>query len=196
MAIVRATFVTDIGHSLREGFYMFWETLWALVLGFGLSGAVQAFVSRDEMQRRLGDHRPARGRPSVALRGRLVVMLVCRRGDGEVPVRPRARTSSPRWCSCSPRPTWSSSSASCSLVLIGWQFVAAEFVGGAIMIVLLVLAGGLWFRGRALAEAHKVAEASSGDHAHHRSERRNASVSAGALDRVARPVGRTPPATR
>ena len=24
---------------------MFWETLWALVLGFGLSGAVQAFVS-------------------------------------------------------------------------------------------------------------------------------------------------------
>ena len=38
---------------------MFWETLWASGLGFGLSGAVQAFVSRDEMQRRLGDHRPA-----------------------------------------------------------------------------------------------------------------------------------------
>src|SRR4051812_47791362 len=37
---------------------MFWETLWALVLGFGLSGAVQAFVSRAEMQRALGDHRP------------------------------------------------------------------------------------------------------------------------------------------
>ncbi|HVU73638.1 MAG TPA: permease, partial [Mycobacteriales bacterium] len=37
---------------------MFWETLWALVLGFALSGAVQAFVSREEMQRALGDHRP------------------------------------------------------------------------------------------------------------------------------------------
>jgi len=36
----------DIGDSLREAFFMFWETLWALVLGFGLSGAVQAFVSR------------------------------------------------------------------------------------------------------------------------------------------------------
>ena len=35
-----------IGDSLREAFFMFWETLWALVLGFGLSGAVQAFVSR------------------------------------------------------------------------------------------------------------------------------------------------------
>lgn len=48
----------DVGDSLREGFFMFWETLWALVLGFGLSGAVQAFVSKEEMQRVLGDHRP------------------------------------------------------------------------------------------------------------------------------------------
>ena len=50
--------MTDIWHSLREAFFMFWETLWALVLGFGLSGAVQAFVSKEEMQRVMGDHRP------------------------------------------------------------------------------------------------------------------------------------------
>ena len=37
---------------------MFWETLWPLVFGFSLSGAVQAFVSHQAMQRRLGDHRP------------------------------------------------------------------------------------------------------------------------------------------
>ena len=37
---------------------MFWETLWPLILGFGLSGAVQAFVSRESMQQKLGDHRP------------------------------------------------------------------------------------------------------------------------------------------
>src|SRR5205085_5385914 len=47
-----------IGRSLSDGAGMFWETLWALVLGFGLSGAVQAFVSRADMQRALGDHRP------------------------------------------------------------------------------------------------------------------------------------------
>ena len=47
-----------IGKSLLEGFYMFYETFWALVLGFGLSGAVQAFVSKAEMQGALGDHRP------------------------------------------------------------------------------------------------------------------------------------------
>ncbi|MHB1534994.1 MAG: permease [Acidimicrobiales bacterium] len=38
---------------------MFWDTAWALVLGFGLSGAVQAFVSRQSMQTKLGNHRPA-----------------------------------------------------------------------------------------------------------------------------------------
>src|SRR5712691_6105757 len=48
---VAAISVGDVGASVREGFFMFWETLWALVLGFGLSGAVQAFVSKDDMQR-------------------------------------------------------------------------------------------------------------------------------------------------
>src|ERR1700741_1449791 len=48
----------DIGDSLREAFFMFWETLWALILGFTLSGMVQAFVSKEDMQRELGDPRP------------------------------------------------------------------------------------------------------------------------------------------
>src|SRR5271154_4992507 len=47
-----------IGRSLREGFFMFWETLWALILGFTLSGAVQAFVSRGSVEEKLGAHRP------------------------------------------------------------------------------------------------------------------------------------------
>ena len=53
------TGLTAIGNSFYEAFSMFWETLWALVLGFGLSGAVQAFVSRGQMRRVLGSHRPA-----------------------------------------------------------------------------------------------------------------------------------------
>jgi hypothetical protein len=54
-----ATFLVDITRGLREGLYMFWETLWALVLGFTLSGVVQAFVPRERMRAKLGDHRPA-----------------------------------------------------------------------------------------------------------------------------------------
>src|SRR5204863_7812094 len=48
----------DVAHSFREAFFMFWVTLWVLILGFGLSGAVQAFVSRSEMERRLGCRGP------------------------------------------------------------------------------------------------------------------------------------------
>ncbi len=56
-----------IGQSLSEGFGMFWETLWALVLGFALSGAVQAFVSRAEMQRALGGRTSSGGHGSDCL---------------------------------------------------------------------------------------------------------------------------------
>src|SRR2546429_9837981 len=34
---------------------MFWEILWALILGFALSGAVQAVISKKEMRRLLPD---------------------------------------------------------------------------------------------------------------------------------------------
>ena len=48
-----------IGRSLREAFFMFWETLWPLILGFGISGAIQAFVSRESMQQKMGRLSPA-----------------------------------------------------------------------------------------------------------------------------------------
>jgi hypothetical protein len=35
---------------LCEAFFMFWETLWPLILGFGLSGVVQAFVPKHRME--------------------------------------------------------------------------------------------------------------------------------------------------
>src|SRR5262249_54470319 len=57
-AVVFASAFADIGDSLREAFFMFWATLWALILGFALSGAVQAFVGKEDLERVLGDHRP------------------------------------------------------------------------------------------------------------------------------------------
>ncbi len=39
-------------------FAIFWEILWALILGFALSGVVQAVVSRKEMVRLLPDDSP------------------------------------------------------------------------------------------------------------------------------------------
>jgi uncharacterized membrane protein YraQ (UPF0718 family) len=37
---------------------MFWEILWPLILGFGLSGVVQAVVSNGEMSKLLPDDSP------------------------------------------------------------------------------------------------------------------------------------------
>src|SRR6266849_3698878 len=54
--------ITAISHavweSLSMAFAMFWEILWALILGFGLSAVVQAVVSKREMTRLLPDDSP------------------------------------------------------------------------------------------------------------------------------------------
>ncbi len=158
--------VTDIGHSVREAFYMFWDTLWALVLGFGLSGAVQAFVSRESMQRRLGDHRPG----SLA-RASLYGMAS---SSCSYAASAMAKSLFARGADFLASVVFMFASTNLVfelglvlVVLIGWQFIAAEFIGGVVMIVLLALAGGLWFRGRALAEAHTMAEGEQGGDLHH-----------------------------
>src|SRR5438128_8823199 len=45
-------------HALSMAFAMFWEILWPLILGFALSGVVQAVVSKKEMSRLLPDDSP------------------------------------------------------------------------------------------------------------------------------------------
>jgi hypothetical protein len=157
MNLASAVWIADIGRSLRAAFFMFWVTLWPLILGFGLSGAVQAFISRDAMQRRLGDHRP----PAVT----------------------RASVYGMVSSSCSYAASALSKSlfvkgadfiaanvfmfASTNLVielgivlavLMGWQFAASEFVGGIIMIVLLVAVGSLYLRGRLVVQARQRLE--------------------------------------
>src|ERR1051325_10548483 len=47
-----------IGTAFREAFNMAWEVLWPLILGFALSGAVQAVASHKSMARLLGDASP------------------------------------------------------------------------------------------------------------------------------------------
>ena len=70
--------------ALRMAFAMFWEIFWALVLGFGISGAVQAVVSKKEMTRLLPDASPsslvkalALGADAVAIGTAALVALNC-----------------------------------------------------------------------------------------------------------------------
>jgi uncharacterized membrane protein YraQ (UPF0718 family) len=166
LALSAGAFSDDIGRSLKEAFFMFYETAWALVLGFGISGAVQAFVSRGAMQRRLPDHGP--------------VSVVRASFYGAISSSCSYAASSTAKSLFQKGADFVASMvfmfASTNLVvelgvvlavLIGWQFVAAEFVGGAIMIALLAVLGGLFLRGKALDEARRRVEDASADHPGH-----------------------------
>ena len=50
--------LAEIGQAFWIAFAMFWEILWPLILGFGLSGVVQAVVSKGEMSKLLPDDSP------------------------------------------------------------------------------------------------------------------------------------------
>jgi hypothetical protein len=127
-----------VGRSLAEGLAMFWDTLWALVLGFGLSGAVQAFVSRGQMQQALGDHR-SRTVVKAGLLG--VVSSSCSYAASAL-----AKSLFVRGADFTAAMVFMFASTNLVVelglvlwLLIGWQFALAEFVGGAIMIALLAV---------------------------------------------------------
>src|SRR5437588_13044328 len=57
----------QILRAFGMAFAMGWEILWPLILGFTLSGVVQAVVSHQEMARLLPDDRPATIAKALAL---------------------------------------------------------------------------------------------------------------------------------
>ena len=150
--------LVDVGHSLREGFFMFWETLWALVLGFGLSGAVQAFVSKDDMQRVMGDHGPG---SVLRASGFGMVSSSC-----SYAATAMAKSLFQKGADFVSSMVFMFASTNLVielgvvlLILMGWQFAAAEFIGGPIMIVLLALVGGFIFNRRVTEPARQRLQA-------------------------------------
>ncbi|TML89285.1 MAG: YHS domain-containing protein [Actinobacteria bacterium] len=142
MNILAASAPVWVERSLREGFFMFWETLWPLVLGVGLSGAVQAFVSHEQMERMMGDHRPA----AVARASGLgMVSSSC-----SYAATAMAKSLFAKGADFIDAMIFMFASTNLVVelgivlvILMGWQFAVAEFVGGPIMILLLALTGGL-----------------------------------------------------
>jgi len=165
--------LTDIWHGLDEAFFMFWETLWALVLGFALSGAVQAFVSRGEMRKALGDHRPATLAKSSFFG---MVSSSCSYAASAL-----AKSLFSRGADFTASMVFMIASTNLVVelgivlwLLIGWQFALAEFVGGAIMIILLGLVLPRVIPQREISRARdnlnpdtSAAEDSANPHAHH-----------------------------
>jgi hypothetical protein len=143
---------------------MFWETLWPLILGFTLSGAVQAFVSREAMQAKMGDHGPA-----AVVRASSYGMAS---SSCSYAASAMAKSLFVKGADFVAASVFMVASTNLVIelgivlvVLMGWQFAVSEFVGGVVMIVLLAFVGGLWLRGRLVVEARQRLSSDSG-HGH------------------------------
>src|SRR5262245_14742082 len=135
---------------------MFWVTLWPLILGFTLSGAVQAFAPRKDMERVMGDHRAR----AIARAGGLgMVSSSC-----SYAATAMGKSLFQKGADFVTAMIFMFASTNLVLeigivlvVLMGWEFAAAEFVGGPIMIVLLALSGSFVISARIVTQARKRA---------------------------------------
>jgi uncharacterized membrane protein YraQ (UPF0718 family) len=130
--------VGAIGDALRFAFGMTWEVLWALILGFALSGAVQAVVSKQQMRRLLPDDSP---RTLAVATGLGAASSSCSYAAVAL-----ARSLFRKGANFTAAMAFQFASTNLVIelgiilaVLIGWQFTAADFVGGLIMIALMAL---------------------------------------------------------
>jgi YHS domain-containing protein/uncharacterized membrane protein YraQ (UPF0718 family) len=148
------SFLNTVADSLTEGFFMFWETFWALVIGFTLSGIVQSFVSREEMRRALGDHRP-RTIVKTSLWG--MASSSCSYAASAL-----AKSLFQRGADFTSAMVFMFASTNLVIelgivlwLLMGWQFALAEFIGGAIMIALFAALAPRIFPARELQAARE-----------------------------------------
>src|ERR1700738_95018 len=119
--------------ALVEAFNMAWEVLWPLVLGFALSGAVQAVVSHKSMVRLLGDDSP-RSLTFATLFG--IASSSCSYAAVAL-----ARSLFVKGASFTAAMVFELASTNLVVelgiilvVLMGWPFAAAEYIGGLFMV--------------------------------------------------------------
>ncbi|MFM0480341.1 permease [Paraburkholderia strydomiana] len=130
--------VTALGHALWMAFTMLWQIFWGLSLGFLFSAVIEVVVSKSEMSKLLPDASPRSltiasllGAASSSCSYAAVAMArsIVRKG-GDFTSAMAFQFAATNLVLELGVLMW---------VLISWQFAAAEFIGGPIMIVVLVL---------------------------------------------------------
>ncbi|GAA1244264.1 permease [Kitasatospora nipponensis] len=146
-----------IRHALSITASMTWEITWALILGFALSAVVQAVVRTSTVARLLGDHRP-RTLAVASLLG--IASSSCSYAAVAL-----ARSLFRRGADFTAAMAFQIASTNLVVelgvilaLLMGWQFTAAEFVGGPVMIAVLALLLRRLMSGRLLREAGAQAD--------------------------------------
>jgi uncharacterized protein len=146
-----------VEHALMLAGSMTWEILWALILGFLLSAVVQAVVRRSTIVALLGDDRP---RTLAIAAGLGAASSSCSYAAVAL-----ARSLFRKGAHFTAAMAFEIGSTNLVVelgiilaLLMGWEFTAAEFVGGPLMIVILAVLFRLFVRSRLIDAAREQAE--------------------------------------
>ncbi len=153
--------VAAVGHEIVRALSftagMTWEILWALILGFTLSAVVQAVVSKREMRRLMPDDS---AKTLLVATGLGAASSSCSYASVAL-----ARSLFKRGADFTAAMVFEFASTNLVFelgivmaLLLGWQFVAGEFVGGPLMIVLLVLLFRIFLKRQLVDEARQEAD--------------------------------------
>lgn len=143
--------------ALSMAFGMFWEILWALIVGFSISAAVQAVVSKSEMARLLPNDSfrtcaKATGLGAASSSCSYASVAIARsifRKGGDFTAAMAFEFASTNLVF---------ELGIILVILMGWEFAAAEFIGGPIMILMLILLFRLFLKKRMVEQARAEAE--------------------------------------
>ena len=148
--------ITALGHALWMAYAMLWEILWPLILGFGLSAVVQAVVSKSEMTNLLPNDSPK----SLAI----ACGLGAASSSCSYAAVALARSIFRKGANFTAAMAFQLASTNLVaeltiiiIVLMGWQFAAAEFLGGPLMVVLMALLFRMFLSHKLVAEARAEA---------------------------------------
>ena len=136
---------------------MGWEILWPLILGFLVSGIIQALIRTDQITKWMDNDSP---RAISVATGLGALSSSCSYAAVAL-----ARALFRKGASFSAAMAFEIASTNLVVELglilafvMGWQFTVAEFVGGPIMIILIALGFRLWMRGKIVDAARQQAE--------------------------------------
>ena len=157
--------LNTIAEGLEQSFLMAYEVWWALVLGFAISGIVQAWVPRERIQATLSGGGP---KPIAWATGLGAASSSCSYAAIAI-----AKSLFQKGASAASALAFQFASTNLVWelglvlwVLIGWQFTLAEYVGGAIMIVLMSVLLRAFVSPRLEEQARRHAQAADAGHQH------------------------------
>ena len=183
--------MSAVGDALAMAGSMGWEILWALILGFFLSAAVEAVVRKETVSRWIGNDRP---RSLAVATGLGAASSSCSYAAVAL-----ARSLFRKGANFTAAMAFEIASTNLVIemgiilaLLMGWQFTLAEFVGGPIMILLLAVLFRLFLRRRALDAAREQADRGLGGRMEgHAAMDMGVQADGNALQRLGSPAGFT-----